>query len=160
MHELFNLHNPSLANYLRRLLGRDDVADRQQETWLSVLRSISCLKDPEAFLVWFYTIARSKAFTPAAGGRSPAAFDTDASESAASPPEESLAAPDAQHISAGLDRLSTEHREVIVLRFMQDLSYEQIAAIVGCTTGTIRSRLHYAKLALRPHLDAHLEPRP
>ena len=44
------------------------------------------------------------------------------------------------------------HREVLVLRFMEDLSYEQIAEAIGCNLGTVRSRLHHAKRALLEQL--------
>jgi RNA polymerase sigma-70 factor (ECF subfamily) len=42
---------------------------------------------------------------------------------------------------------------VLTLRFMEDLNYEQIAEVVGCGVGTVRSRLHYAKRALRKLLE-------
>lgn len=154
MEELFRLHNVPLWHYLRRMLGRDDVTDLQQEVWLSVLRGIARLKSPEAFVVWFYRIARSKAFTRPAGGPTHRSLDADGPlEPTAVIPEPEFTAADTELIRAGLGHLSPEHREVIVLRYMEDLSYEQIAAIAGCTTGTVRSRLHYAKLALRPHLE-------
>ena len=56
---------------------------------------------------------------------------------------------DAQQIHHGLDVLSPEHREVLVLRFLEDLSYHDIAAVTGCELGTVKSRIHYAKLMLR-----------
>jgi RNA polymerase sigma-70 factor, ECF subfamily len=52
-------------------------------------------------------------------------------------------------LQRGLDTLSPEHREVLVLRYYEDLDYDAIARITGVTLGTIRSRLHYAKCALR-----------
>ena len=50
-------------------------------------------------------------------------------------------------------QLSIAHREVLVLRFMENLSYEQIAEVIGCKVGTVRSRLHHAKLTLRNYLE-------
>jgi RNA polymerase sigma-70 factor (ECF subfamily) len=58
-------------------------------------------------------------------------------------------AEDAQRIHAALDELAAEHREVLVLRFLDELTYEDIALVTGCPIGTVRSRLHYAKSALR-----------
>ena len=56
---------------------------------------------------------------------------------------------DTEEIQRGLDALSPEHREVLVLRYFEEMDYESIARITGTTLGTIRSRLHYAKCALR-----------
>src|SRR5205807_2650388 len=62
---------------------------------------------------------------------------------------EEFSAEDAARIHRGLDALIPEHREVLVLRFIEGMAYEQIAGVVGCQLGTVRSRLHYAKRALR-----------
>jgi RNA polymerase sigma-70 factor (ECF subfamily) len=48
--------------------------------------------------------------------------------------------------------LSAPHREVLTLRFVDELSYEEISEIVGCSLGTVRSRLHYAKKILHRDL--------
>ena len=74
-------------------------------------------------------------------------------EIAADEPELEFTADDAARVHGAMARLSTAHREVLVLRFMEDLSYEQIAEVIGCKIGTVRSRLHHAKLTLRDHLD-------
>ena len=54
---------------------------------------------------------------------------------------------------AALDHLAPEHREVLLLRFIESMSYEQIARVVGCAVGTVRSRLHYAKKAMRDEIE-------
>ena len=48
-----------------------------------------------------------------------------------------------------LQSIGPEHREALVLRFLEDLSYEDIARVTGVTVGTVRSRIHYGKRALR-----------
>ena len=53
---------------------------------------------------------------------------------------------DAARIHAALDRLEPMHREVLVLRFLEELSYEEIGQVVDCPVGTVRSRIHYAKV--------------
>ncbi len=60
---------------------------------------------------------------------------------------------DAARIHEKIGKLSEKHREVLLLRFMEDLSYDEMAQIIGCTAGTVRSRLHYAKAALRTRLE-------
>ena len=52
-----------------------------------------------------------------------------------------------------LDSLSPEHREVLTLRFLEDLSLEEIAEALRCRLGTVKSRLHYAKLEARKFLE-------
>ena len=136
------------------MLGRDDVSDVQQEVWLAVIRKISRLRTPEAFVVWFYQIARSKVHNWLDERRLLVPLDDEAA--VADPggdPEPEFSPQDAARIHAALGRLKPAHREVLVLRFMESLSYEQIAAVVGCHTGTVRSRLHYAKLALQHELE-------
>jgi RNA polymerase sigma-70 factor, ECF subfamily len=60
---------------------------------------------------------------------------------------------DAESVHAALDELAPEHRDVLVLRFLEDMTYEDIARVTGCPIGTVRSRIHYAKRALRCALE-------
>ena len=63
--------------------------------------------------------------------------------------DETFSADDAAQIHTALDRLEPAQREVLALRFLEELSYEQIGEIVECPIGTVRSRIHYAKAALQ-----------
>src|SRR2546422_298407 len=67
--------------------------------------------------------------------------------------DEAFSPEDAIAIHAALDRMTPEHREALILRFVEEMSYEQIAAVTGVSVGTVRSRLHYAKRALRHLLE-------
>jgi RNA polymerase sigma-70 factor, ECF subfamily len=53
----------------------------------------------------------------------------------------------------GALRLSPVHREVLTLRFLNGLTYEEIAAVTSSSIGTVRSRIHYGKKALRTHIS-------
>src|SRR5262249_56197494 len=66
--------------------------------------------------------------------------------------EETFSAEDAARIHAALDELAPEQREVLVLRFLEAMTYENIARVGGCPAGAARSRIHYGKRALRRHL--------
>ena len=68
--------------------------------------------------------------------------------------EISFSADEAEAVRAALDQLPAEQRDVLVLRFMEEMSYEQIAEVIGCPIGTVRSRIHYAKLSLRAKLES------
>ena len=62
---------------------------------------------------------------------------------------ESDDAVDREAVRQQIELLSPEHREALVLRFIEDMSYDEIARVTGNTLGTVRSRIHYAKRALR-----------
>jgi RNA polymerase sigma-70 factor, ECF subfamily len=154
LEDLFLRHNPRLEYYLRRMLSRHDIEDVQQEVWLTVIRRIGRLRCPEAFVVWLYQIARNKALNRLADRRAILSLDgEDAPEEAGDQEEPEFSPADAARIHEGLARLNPAHREVLVLRFMENLSYEQIAELVNCNPGTVRSRLHYAKRALLRELE-------
>ena len=67
--ELYLKFNQPLGYYLRRLLNCHDSKDVEQEVWLAVIRRIGHLRAPEAFVVWLYQIARSKAINRLADRR-------------------------------------------------------------------------------------------
>ena len=69
--------------------------------------------------------------------------------------DDTFSAEDAKRIHAALDRLEPAQREVLVLRFLEELSYDEIGQIVDCPLGTVRSRIHYAKAALRRLLETN-----
>jgi|GEM_PF-6817585 len=59
----------------------------------------------------------------------------------------------AELVHHALGQLSLEHREVLTLRFLEDLSVEEISEVVGCSEGTTKSRVHYGKLAMRTIIE-------
>jgi RNA polymerase sigma-70 factor (ECF subfamily) len=151
--ELYRRYNPSLGYYLRRLMGDgQSAADAQQETWLAVLRHIARLRSPEAFTVWFYRIARSNVMGLLEDSNVHVPLDEQTPQ-AIEDRDDAFSSDDADRVHAALSALSAQHREVLLLRFMEDLSYEQVAQVVGCGVGTVRSRIHYAKCALRRQLE-------
>lgn len=152
--ELYRQYNPALGYYLRRLMGNDVLAeDVQQEVWLTVVRNIGRLKSLEAFTVWLYRIARTRAIDHAQGQAWHAELKEETTEPVGASEDDAFSPEDAARVHAGLATLATNHREVLLLRFMEDLSYEQIAQVIGSSVGTVRSRIHYAKCALRRQLE-------
>ena len=69
--------------------------------------------------------------------------------------ELSLEGEDVQALHRALDRIDLKHREVLVLHFLEDLPIGEIAAVIGVPAGTVKSRIHYAKKALKEELDQH-----
>ena len=150
--ELVSRFGPRLQYFLRKMLRRPDRADDlAQEVWIDVLRQLPRLKDAGAFTTWLYRIARGKVMLDARqGGRLPATtVDVDL---IAGKEEVTFSPEDAARIHDALDRLEPAQREVLVLRFLEDLNYDAISEIVGCPVGTVRSRIHYAKAALQQFL--------
>ncbi len=151
---------PRISRYFHKLLpGETNVDDLIQELWIDVLRSIGRLNDPAAFLPWLYRIAHNRAFEMLRWRQrrpTTAIEELDTVETVSD--EGDFTFEDRQAVHAALDQLTPEHREVLLLRFMEDLSYEEIAKVTGTRLGTIRSRLHHAKRALRRIIEKVDQP--
>ena len=150
--EVVERYGPRLRYYLRKLLKRQDVEDAMQDVWLQTLRRLATLRDPRAFAPWVYRIARGRAVREIRQKRASESLDEAAVETAAAvagvADEEAgslFDASDARAVHEAMDDLNTAHREVLVLRFVEQMSYEQMAEVLEAPVGTIRSRLHYAK---------------
>jgi RNA polymerase sigma-70 factor (ECF subfamily) len=153
---LVERYGPRLSYYLRKSFGSIDGADdAYQDVWFLAFRRIRGLKDPAAFVTWLYRIAQNRVRLELRRRRLPARPIDEAGAVAAPAIDEAVFTPeDAARIHAALDGLALEHREVLMLRFLEGMTYEQIATITGCGVGTVKSRLHYAKRALRRILDS------
>jgi RNA polymerase sigma-70 factor (ECF subfamily) len=153
--ELVERFSPRLRYFLRKLLSSaHDAEDALQDVWLDVLRALPRLTDPQALVAWLYRIARDRAFARLRKTRRHEQLP-DNSNIADIPADDDgdFSAEDAAQIHAALDKLPSEQREVLVLRFLEDMTYEQIATVTNSNLGTVRSRLHYAKRALRSALE-------
>jgi RNA polymerase sigma-70 factor (ECF subfamily) len=151
--ELVARYQPRLGYFLRKLLGDADSADDMlQEVWCDVFRAIARLDDAGAFPAWIYRIARDRAFRHLRRRRVAWQSFEVAGEAVELQQHESngeFTSEDVAEVHAALDRLAPEHREVLVLRFLEQLSYEEIAIATGSQLGTVKSRIHYAKRELR-----------
>ena len=149
--EIVQRYHGRLRYFVRRLLDRpDDADDVLQDVWLRAYRKLWQLNDGRALSVWLYRIARNAALAELRRRYPECELDV---ESAAAERDgwttSGLSPDEAARVHAALGRVRPEHREVLVLRFLENMSYEDIAAVAGCPIGTVRSRIHYAKLELR-----------
>lgn len=135
--------------YLEGLVGQNDAEDVHQEVWLSVYRGIRTLHNPRAFRTWLFRATRHHAIDFLRRCKREqrllelAAVEAKISEEAAGEPDVPI---DRDVVlDAVLSELTPAHREVMLLRFRDDLSYAEIAMVVGCPIGTVRTRLHNAK---------------
>jgi RNA polymerase sigma-70 factor (ECF subfamily) len=147
--ELVGRYHARLRAYVTRMLGDAHLAeDALQETWLDVFRSAPRLRDAGAFRGWLYRLARDRVYRVLRGlGRATEPLDEQVAA------EEEVAVVEPELVHEALDHLAPAHREVLWLRYVEQMSYEQVAGVVGCAVGTVRSRIHYAKRALRRAIE-------
>jgi RNA polymerase sigma-70 factor (ECF subfamily) len=151
--ELVERYQPRLRYYLSKMLAGSPAAeDAAQDVWYDVVRAVPRLENPGAFRAWLYRIARDRAWR-FLRRRPPPHQPIDDVEVAVNGVVDEFTAEDVARVHAALDELAPEHREVVVLRYIEDMSYDEIAGVAGCPVGTVRSRLHHAKRALRRVLE-------
>jgi RNA polymerase sigma-70 factor (ECF subfamily) len=154
--ELVALYSPRLRYYARKLLRQVSVEDVLQEVWLDVYRTVPRLAHVAAFTAWIYRIVRDHAnrqLRKQNRAPRPLTEEQEIADPAQNGRGEEFTAEDAQRVHEALDELPPEQREVLVLRFLEEMTYEDIARVVGCPPGTVRSRIHYARRALRRLLE-------
>ena len=136
-----------LFYYLRRLTPSEaETWDLLQETWLRVFRSIRTIRDPRTLPAFLYTTARNVAISRLrirVDENQPMSADNGAHDCAF------IAFDDAEQVHHALDQLPLPQREAVTLYFLQDLSLDEIARVLDVPVGTVKSRLHYGKQAIR-----------
>ncbi|HLN29655.1 MAG TPA: sigma-70 family RNA polymerase sigma factor [Gemmataceae bacterium] len=154
--ELIELFQPGLRYFLKKMLRDGHQGDDlSQEVWLDVFRGIGKLADPGAFAGWLYQIARRRAYRHLRQERHlPGSIE---GIDVADKEDEDFSAEDAEKVHAALDHLPPEQCEVLLLRFIEEMSYEEIARVTASQLGTVRSRIHYAKIALRKAMERRAE---
>jgi len=151
--ELIERYGPPVRYFIRRLVDNADLADELfQDTWLTVIRKIHTLGNPERFTVWLYRIARNRVYQEFRRRRQVVELD-ESMEAPENPEEEVLSFEDAAKLHQCLGELKPLQKEVLTLRFIEQMSYEEIAEVMDCNVGTVRSRIHHAKQALREKLE-------
>ncbi len=153
--ELVTRYESRLAYYIRRMIGDSgDAFDVMQDVWILVFRRLSTLKAPEAFRVWLYRIAHDVSVSHLRRrSRLPQKTIDVAVQDEVDDWDEFQALENAELVHRTLEQLSPVHREVLTLRFLEELDLADIAHVVGCEVGTVKSRLHYAKRALRQQIE-------
>jgi RNA polymerase sigma-70 factor, ECF subfamily len=153
--QLVGRYQSRLGYFIWKMLGsRARVDDVLQDVWLDVLRGLPKLRDAGAFPAWAYRIARDRVYRELRRrGNSAVGLDVGVESIEDVEEESEFCEQDVALVHECLDELTSEHREVLVLRFLQGMSYEDTAEVACCEVGTVRSRLHYAKSALRRAIE-------
>ena len=150
-----------LVRYLIYLLGRrDGVDDLVQETWLRVLERGSSYDGQSRFEPWLFRIARNIAVDAMRQRR---IFSLDSNDDGGVRPAPASDEPspfalasrtdDADRLARSLETLEPVYREALILRFQEDLSLQEISAIVGAPVSTVASRIYRGLATLRPHFE-------
>ena len=159
---LFRRYQLPLYVYVFELV-RDEQAslDIVQETFINAVRHIGSLRDNTKFGSWLLGIAHQKCIQRwREQGRETAALDELAAalgEFKDDPAELLIREEQEAAFMKLLSRLPVAQRSVLVLHFVEDFPLEEIARITGTVLGTVKSRLHYAKQALRKLLEEEIE---
>jgi RNA polymerase sigma-70 factor (ECF subfamily) len=144
LRELLRRYEQPLAHFIHRFTGGRDVDDLYQETWMRVVRHAVQFDRSKRFSTWLFQIAVN--LCRDWHRRAPPEPTVDEPPPA---PASEFARTEAQVDTARLlTQLPEAQREVVILRFFHDLTEEEIASIVDCPKGTVKSRLHNALVRL------------
>ncbi len=162
--ELMQAHQDKIYTLCYRMTGNaEDAADLTQEVFLSAWRSLSRFQEQSSFGTWVYRMATNASidFLRREKRRQVLSMtmEEDSEERQAQVPDERysphrlLEQKEArQAVADALAALSPEHRQVLVLREMEGLSYQEVGQLLDLEEGTVKSRIARARLALRDFL--------
>ncbi len=147
----------------RLVTHADDALDVVQEAFLNAYQNLDSFKGDSLFFTWLYRIAVNTAISMKRKKRLVLSIDANSNGHTAVDPLDpsELSRPgysleqveQEQRIQRALSCLSPEHRAVLVMKDMEGQKYEEMAEVLGVPIGTIRSRLHRARLELRDLLE-------
>lgn len=159
---LIRRHQKTIFNLVYRMLGDyDEAAEISQEVFLSAYRAIGNFRGEANFSTWLYRIALNHATTrrKSLNTRQQRNIPIENTEPASDPhpgPAESLEKKEVrQRVQQALNRLEPEDAAVILLRDLQDVPYEEVARLLEIPIGTVKSRLHRARQALKSELTSY-----
>ena len=152
-----------VTRYVRSLAEAEDVA---QEAYIKAYRALPQFRGDSAFYTWLYRIAINTAKNAVASReRSPVVYDLDQGDRAeiyelqgrmkdgATPEALAMTEEIRSTVNAAIESLPEDLRTAIVLRELEGLSYEEIAAAMDCPVGTVRSRIFRAREAIDTRLQ-------
>lgn len=150
--------------------NREDAADITQEVFIKAFSSIKRFKGNSAFFTWLYRIGVNTTLSHLKKNRLRRFFSLESiqEDGASADVLEALALKHKtekgallselqEKLNEALQKLSPKHRTVVILFEIEGLSHQEIADIMGCSVGTVRSRLHYAKQQLQGFLQEFVD---
>ena len=174
----FEAFDKIMVHYRERMYGviynmtlnHSDAADLTQETFVKAFRSISKFKRKSSFFTWLYRIGvnLTLTFLKRKRNRKFFSFEQFFGDSLNEGQKGVLASNEInsakstmlnelhEKLNEALSRLSDKHRTIVILYEIDGLSHKEISQIMKCTEGTVRSRLHYAKIQLQSMLSEYV----
>lgn len=159
---LVRRHEKTIFNLIYRMLGDyDEAAEVSQEVFLSAYRAMGQFRGDANFSTWLYRIALNHAITRR---KSLATYqqrfvpieDSEPVTEAKPGPAEAMEKKELrQRVQQALNRLDPEDATVILLRDLQDVPYDELARVLEIPVGTVKSRLHRARQALKSQLSSY-----
>ena len=151
--------------------NHEDAADLTQESFVKAFRSLKKFKGKSSFFTWLYRIGVNLTLSHLQRKKTRKffSFEQISEEYGSSKEFEKFSSSDTssvrktllnelhQKLNEALLKLSDKHRTIVVLFEIDGLSHKEISMIMKCTEGTVRSRLHYAKLQLQSLLSDYLK---
>ena len=165
--EMVGRHWDRIYGMVHQLLRNEqDAEEVTQDAFIRAHRGLVSFRGDAAFSTWLYQIATNLArnrywYWWRRGRNKTVSFDQPVSESNNTPLSEvfsnEMATPGditvtqelVDHIALGMEKIRAKHREVLILRNVKNLSYEEIAVVLGISVGTVKSRIARARESLR-----------
>ena len=169
--DLIRKYRERLYAIIYNMIGnREDAADLAQDTFIKAFQSIKRFSGESAFFTWLYRIGVNAALGHLRKHRLRQFFSLDKVDEDNQPAAEVIAALTVdltadrdtyvkelqEKLNEALQKLSIKHRTVVTLFEIDGMSHQQIAEVMNCSVGTVRSRLHYAKQLLQAELQPYI----
>lgn len=167
-----------ISKYRERVFGiiynmtsnREDAADLTQDTFIKAFQSIQRFGGQSSFFTWLYRIAVNSTLSHLRKSRLRSFFSLESINADEPVSREIIAALTdktgverdsyvrelQEKLNEAMQKLSIKHRTVVTLFEIDGLSHQEIAEVMDCSVGTVRSRLHYAKQLLQSELQPYL----
>lgn len=171
--ELMENHRDRVFNITYRMLGnRHEAEDVAQEVFITVFKTIESFREESKFSTWLYRVTVNHCknrikYLARRHDRDRDELDETSRETngavngtpvRAAQPDKALATAQMEKLlQEAIGSLDDDHRAVVILRDVEDLSIEEICEITGLPDGTVKSRLHRARLVLRKKMQRHVE---
>jgi len=171
--EIVRRYGDKVFSLIYRMLGnRQEAEDVAQEVFITVFKTVDSFRGEAKFSTWLLRIAANQsknrikylARRPVDGGEiddanqpgAPGGTPGPVAHAQIEPPDKMLEAAETERLmQAAIAELDEEHRLLVILRDVEEMSYQEIGEITGLPEGTIKSRLHRARMAIKEHLDRH-----
>ena len=167
---LVNTYQPKVMKIISRYVhDYTEIQDLAQETFLKAFNALDKFRGDSQFYTWLYRIAVNTTLTHMKRNRYRRFFSFEtlqeegisdefvaAFSSGAESDKPTFLKELQEKLNEALQKLSPKHRTVVVLFEIEGLSHQEIADVMKCSEGTVRSRLHYAKQQLQGYLKEYL----